>query len=178
MVRWAVLSCVIAGCTYRPGSFHHGAGPDSAFQGQRTTIGCLDIAIDRRADLEDQSAVLHYRFGNRCERPVEIALQQVAVVGRLADGTEVALAPFDPRLELHTLRIDGRFAGGEALAYPAPQRLVQVCANAATISPSHAGAGPHWLCFASPQVPDAPDAPDDPLGEPGEPATPVAEVTP
>src|SRR5687767_10668318 len=64
-MRMAIACCVLAGCTYKPGSFgYYGSG-------QRVTVGCLEIAIDRRPDMEG-APVLHYHFGNRCKTPVEV----------------------------------------------------------------------------------------------------------
>ncbi|HWU87388.1 MAG TPA: hypothetical protein VN253_08935, partial [Kofleriaceae bacterium] len=113
MLRRAILTGALAGCAYQPGSFMHGSGPQAVFAGQRATVACLDIAVARRPDYA-ASAVLQYRFGNRCNRPVQVDLRAAAVVGRLADGREEALAPYDPRLEMVPVRLDGRTSGGEA----------------------------------------------------------------
>src|SRR5262245_5793214 len=88
---------LMAGCVYKPGSF---SSTTVAFLGQRTTVRCLDIAIDRRDDLPSGAAVIDYRFGNRCDGPVAIDLGRVPVVGRTAAGDEVSLTPFDPTLEI------------------------------------------------------------------------------
>jgi hypothetical protein len=147
MLRTAVLTTALAGCTaYQPGSFHRGPAPGVAFEGERATVGCLDVAISRRVDY-DASAVLQYRFGNRCNRPVEVDLQRVAVVGRFGDGNEVALAPYDPRLELRPVRVSGRRTGREAIAYPTPRPATQVCVDAASLV--HAEPA-RWMCFGSP----------------------------
>jgi hypothetical protein len=143
MLRLAVLCYALAGCAYQPGSFRYGAGPAAAFAGQRATIGCLDVEVARRPD-RDAGAVLQYRFGNRCNRPVEVDLHGVAVVGRLGDGRELLLAPYDPRLELRPARLGGRSSGGEAIAYPTPQPAARVCVDAASIV--HARPA-RWLCL-------------------------------
>lgn len=145
MLRTAAAAAFLAGCSYQPGSFAHGVGYGRTFVGQRATIGCLDVAVARRADYEHH-AVLAYRFGNRCNQPVRVDLAGLAVIGRLADGREVALAPHDPALELRPLRLDGRIAGGEAIAYPAPEPVVQICVDAASIV---RGQPARWMCFAS-----------------------------
>src|SRR5687767_9430180 len=113
------LGLVIAACAYKPGSFQR---PAQEFVGQRTTVGCLDIAVDRRTDM-GSAAVLGYTFGNRCDRPTVIDLAWVNVVGRTATGAEVTLVPYDPNGELAVLRLDGRQAGSEAISYPAPESL-------------------------------------------------------
>jgi hypothetical protein len=157
----ALLASLLVGCTvYHPGSFTYGA----AFAGQRATVGCLDVAVARRADHES-SAVLQYQFGNRCNRDVEVALGRVAVIARFADGSEEALVPYDPRLEIRLARLSGRLTGQEAIAYPTPRKALQVCADLSTITPSavaHAARRPgapsdpiaptrppRWLCFAA-----------------------------
>ena len=151
MLRRAVLISAIsalAGCTgYQPGSFMTGfGGGGTTFEGERATAGCLDVAIVRRPD-HDDSAVLQYRFGNRCNRPIEVDLQHVAVVGRFDDGREEVLQAYDPSQELGPKQLGGRFSGREALAYPTPGVAVQVCADAASIV--HAQPA-QWLCFSRP----------------------------
>jgi hypothetical protein len=146
MLRKVVLACTIAGCGYTPGSFSHGYGPLAPFDGERVTLGCLDLALARRADLAGD-AVLQYRFGNRCNRPIEVDLQRVAVVARFGDGREVALSPHDPSSELRAARLAGRHAGREAIAYPTREPTAQVCVDAASIVRAEPA---HWLCFAEP----------------------------
>ena len=141
-MRIALLPCALIACAYQPGSFAHAPASPA---GQRVTIGCLDLAVERRADLPI-GPVLDYRFANRCDHPEMVDLGAVPVVGRSADGSEVALAPYDPQGELHRAALDGRNAGGEALAYPAARPMLEVCANAAALI--HQGA-PRWLCFGS-----------------------------
>jgi hypothetical protein len=142
----AAFGCALAlgACAYGPGSFHY---TTKTFPGQRVTLGCLDLSIDRRADLTDHAAVIEYDFGNRCREPAVVDLATVRVVGRTESGFEVALAPFDPKGEIGVLRIDGRLAGGEAIAYPSGLPLAQVCVDIATIA--HA-APARWVCLAEP----------------------------
>lgn len=141
-MRIALLPCALIGCAYQPGSFAH--APSSP-AGQRVTIGCLDLAVERRADLTI-GPVLDYRFANRCDHAEMVDLGGAAVVGRSAEGREVALAPYDPQGELHRVALDGRNSGREALAYPATHQMVEVCVDAATLI--HQGE-PRWLCFGS-----------------------------
>lgn len=148
----------LAGCGYQAGSYASGG---QVFLGERTRVGCLDLAVARRPDLGDQ-AVIEYSFGNRCDGPQVIDLAYVHVVGRGADGREARLWPYDPRNELMALELDGHTAGTEALAYPADQPIAQVCVDVESLS--HRGPA-RFLCFGR----------VDPSGEPyhGE---PVAEV--
>lgn len=145
-VTWPSVVVVVfaigSACHYEPGAFARGK---HTFPGQRATAGCLDVAVDRRGDL-DGMAVLAYEFGNRCERPALVDLAHVRVVGRTRSGAEHALAPYDPDRELRPLAIDGRFAGGEAIAYRAGEPLAQVCVDVASLTTPRRA--PQWLCFA------------------------------
>jgi hypothetical protein len=136
------LACVLVGCAYRPGSFTYAT---QDFAGQRVTAGCLDIAVDRRADLAI-GPVLDFQFANRCDHAAVVDLGAVAVIGRGPFGAEVALRPFDPRAELHPAALDGRSAGSEALAYPSARPMPQICADAAALAHE---SPPRWLCFGT-----------------------------
>jgi hypothetical protein len=140
-MRAAVLSVVLASCAYRPGSF---AYLGSSFPGQRTTVGCLDISVERRPDLPT-GAVVGYQFANRCDHPAVVDLAHVTVVGRTREGMQVDLAPFDPLGELAPLHIDGRTIGHEALAYLSQPELAEVCVDAASVAQSTQAM---WMCFA------------------------------
>lgn len=132
-----------AGCAYKPGSFSH---LRQEFPGQRTTVGCIDLAIERRPDLTGGGTVLAYEFGNRCDRPATIDLAKARVLAQTFAGERIELAPYDPNAEIKPLAIDGRAAGAEAIAYPANERLAQVCVDAASIAGE---AEQRWLCFSS-----------------------------
>lgn len=138
---------LLAGCGYHPGSFRG----DHPFVGTRSTVSCLDLAIDRRADLVD-SAVLDYQFGNRCESPTTVDLANVDVIGRARDGTEVRLRPYDPDGELRALRLDGGRYGHEALAYNSSAPITQVCVDAASIAHEEPA---RWVCFGETSLPIA-----------------------
>jgi hypothetical protein len=132
----------LAGCAYQPGSFDYGR---STFPGERATVGCLDVAVERRVDLP-VGPVLGYQFANRCDHALTIDLAALAVIGRNADGTEAVLRPHDPTHELHPVALDGRSAGGEAIAYPADHAVPQVCIDVATFAGQ---GGAQWRCFAT-----------------------------
>jgi hypothetical protein len=146
------LACALAGCAYRPGSFAH--APHD-FVGQRVTVGCLDIAVNRRADLAI-GPVLGYQFANRCDHATRVDLGAVRVIGRSPQGAGAVLRPYDPRREIRPVALDGRSVGAEALAYPLDRAMPEVCADAAALA--HA-APPRWLCFAAPARPAAGGAP-------------------
>jgi hypothetical protein len=141
-MRNALLSCALLGCAYKPGSFTSG---DSHFPGQRATIGCLDLAVERRTDFPI-GPVLGYHFANRCDHPTTVDLGALAVVGRDAQGAEIALHAYDPRAELRPVTLEARNLGAESLAYPAHEAMAQVCVDVSTF----ARAQPvRWLCFAA-----------------------------
>ena len=139
------IALAIAACAYKPGSYQ---APSREFVGQRTTVGCLDIAVDRRTDM-GSAAVLGYTFGNRCDGPTVIDLAWVNVIGRTASGAEVTLVPYDPKGELAVLKLDGRQAGSEAISYPAPESLGQLCVDVASLAQTKPA---QWLCFGNPEA--------------------------
>lgn len=144
--RMRVLLLVgVAACSYSPGSY---AFYNRTFPGQRLTVGCLDVSIDRRLDMVGRP-VLDYQFGNRCESSVVIDLARVPVVARTTTGEEIALAAWDPHHEIRPARLGARQAGGEALAYESledDQTFAQVCVDAAALA---AQTTPRWICFGS-----------------------------
>ena len=142
-MRTAVLSVALIGCAYRPGSFSH---LRQDFPGQRTTVGCIDLAVERRPDLTTGGTVLAYEFGNRCDRPATVDFTRVAVKARTFEGKDLDLSAYDPDLQIRPLSIDGRAAGREAIAYPAAERLAEVCVDVASLVHE---APARWLCFAS-----------------------------
>jgi hypothetical protein len=141
-MRIALISCALIGCAYKPGSFTWGV---NEFPGQRATVGCLDVSVERRSDFPI-GPVLAYQFANRCDRPTTVDLAAIAVVGRDAAGAEVALRAYDPRAELHPVTLDARNVGVESLAYPVNRAMAQVCVDVATLAPAQP---PRWLCFGS-----------------------------
>ena len=142
-MRAAVLSVALIACAYRPGSFSHYR---QSFPGQRTTVGCIDLSVERRPDLTTGGTVLAYEFGNRCDHPAPIDFTRVKVVARTYSGEDVTLSAYDPQGQIMPQRIDGRAIGAEAIAYPSERRLAEVCVDAAALA--HA-APARWMCFAS-----------------------------
>ena len=142
-MRAVLLVTFVAGCAYKPGSFTH---RQQDFPGQRTTVGCIDLAVDRRPDLSSGGTVLAYQFGNRCDHPATIDLANARVIAQLDDGQRVDVHPWDPEGEIREVRLDGRLSGAEALAYPANSRIDQICVDAASIAHEREA---RWLCFSS-----------------------------
>jgi hypothetical protein len=146
-MRAVVLSVALAACAYSPGSFSH---LRQNFPGQRTTVGCIDVSVERRPDLTSGGAVLAYEFGNRCDRPAPIDFTQAKVLARTYDGEDLTLEPWDPEYQIVPLAIDGRSAGAEAIAYLSDKRLAEVCVDVAGLTHQ---APATWLCFASNRPP-------------------------
>ena len=141
-MRIALISCALIGCAYKPGSFASG---QNDFPGQRASVGCLDVAIERRTDFPI-GPVLGYQFANRCDHPTTVDLGSIAVVGRDAAGAESALRAYDPRAELHPVTLDARNLGSESLAYPASRAIAQVCVDVASLAHVRPA---QWFCFGS-----------------------------
>ena len=140
------MACVVfvAGCAYQPGSFH---SPSRSFAGAHATLGCLDLAIERRPDVQ-VGAVLAYSFGNRCDDPTLVDLASARVVSSTGDGRDqVHLAPYDPGRVIAPRQLDGRAVGGEAIAYMSQAPVDHLCVDAASIV--HAFEE-QWLCFSAP----------------------------
>lgn len=112
------------------------------------TVGCLDVAIHRRAD-GALGPVLGFQFANRCDHPVLVDFAAMAVTGRDAHGEAVSLPPYDPHREVRPVMLDGRKVGDEALLYVADHTLPEVCIDAAALVHQ---APASWQCFAAPAV--------------------------
>jgi len=144
-MRGVALLALVAGCAYQPGSFD-AWGHD--FAGRRSTVGCLDLSILRRGD-HTVNPVLAYEFGNRCDRPVTVDLQAVAVVAK-ATGGDAPMIPYDPHHEIRALPLDGHSTGSEAIEYrmtaDAGTRL-SVCVDAASVVDATTS---DWQCFDEP----------------------------
>ncbi|HEU4734095.1 MAG TPA: hypothetical protein VFT22_39665 [Kofleriaceae bacterium] len=132
----------LAGCGYRPGSFRWTQG---GFAGERATVGCLDVAVERRPDVSI-GPVLRYQFANRCDHLATVDLPAAAVVARTDEGAEVALAPYDPGAELRAAALDGRSVGSESLAYPAEGPISQLCVDLAALAHDPT---PRWVCVGA-----------------------------
>lgn len=142
-VIFVASALLLIGCAYKAGALAK-AKPEEGFTGRYATVGCLDIAIDRKAD-RGSSAVLGFEVGNRCDDKVVIDLAFAHVIGRTADGVEVALAADDPEL-LQPLALDGRAVGEEAVAYASRDQLGQVCVDVASLANEKPA---QWMCFGN-----------------------------
>src|SRR5690349_18177744 len=140
-MRIAIVACALVGCAYQAGSF---AYQQPGFAGQRATVGCLDVSVERSE--MPVGPVIRYQFANRCDHATTVDLGAVSVVGRDSQGAEVKLRPYDPHAELHPVLLDGRSAGTESLAYPSARTISQLCVDLSTLM--HDGA-PQWRCLSA-----------------------------
>jgi len=144
-MRRVLLFATVTGCAYRAGSF--GAW-NHDFAGRRTTVGCLDLAIERRAD-HPTGQVLAYDFGNRCDEPLTVDLKTASVVARTTQD-DIAMLPYDPAHEIRPLPLDGGSVGAEAIEYRMDRAggpLVAICVDAASVLGQTVS---DWQCFAEP----------------------------
>lgn len=141
-MRGVWLAATFVGCAYHAGSF--GAwGHD--FAGERLTLGCLDLAVDRRPD-GPLGAIVAYDLGNRCDHAIRVDFSAASVIGRTGSGDE-NLAPYDPKHELHARWLDGRAVARETVEYRSSEPLAarDVCVDAGGL----VGTVPYWQCFVA-----------------------------
>ncbi len=147
-----LLALVSAGCAYQPGSLL--AAPSDPSTTVARTLDCLDLSVTLAADehLPPSSALLDYRFGNRCPAPVSIDLGAAVVTGYAADGTATVLKLKDGQHQVHRGDVDGEHDGSEALRYDAPRGAagnVRVCVELGRIAASKS-AEPERVCLSAP----------------------------
>jgi hypothetical protein len=120
-------------CGYHGGSFR---GPRGTFDGERVTVGCLDVAVAAHRDAAVRGRALAFEFGNRCDRPARVDLGAVVVTGRTASGREVTMYAYDPDGELRPARLEARRVGREVIEYRAvdPDPVVLACADLAPMA--------------------------------------------
>lgn len=125
---------LLASCSYDAGSFR---SITLTFPGQRLTVGCIDLAIDRAHDEPAaQGPVVHFSFGNRCNHPIAVDFQHLDVRARAR-----TIAPFDPRGELRPELLDARAFAQEEIEYTAlPDD--QLCIDAGSL----VGEPTRWVC--------------------------------
>ncbi|MGA2447954.1 MAG: hypothetical protein ABTD50_04675 [Polyangiaceae bacterium] len=142
--------------SYRPGTLVE--APDEASGGGRK-LGCLEIRAERVADeaVPASSAVLAFTFGNACDRPVRIALQNARVVARRDtenDAPRENLTLYDPASEAKSLSLDGRDQAREVLQFDSAARGSPaqgiVCVDLSGVAPDAAVAPVQPVCTSVP----------------------------
>lgn len=152
LLLWACL--ISTGCAYQPGSLLAAPADPSTTVAQ--TLDCLDLSVTLAADehLPGSSALVDYRFGNRCKAPVTIDLAAAVVTGYAADGTATVLKLKDGQHQVHPGDLDGEHDGSEALRYDAPKSTadnVRVCVDLGRIAAREsANAAPQRVCLTAP----------------------------
>ena len=141
-LRWfVVLGVVLAGC-YKAAS---SSTSDTTREVRASRVGCLDVAVDRRTDL-GTTAIVSYAFENRCGQTAQIDLGWAQVIGRTAEGVELALIPTKKQAAVTV----GAHEQAEAtLAYPAPTAIGQLCVDVASLAQQTPA---QWRCFGNPEA--------------------------
>jgi hypothetical protein len=149
-----LLALLSAGCAYQPGALL--TAPADPFTTVARTLDCLDLSVTLAADehLPASSALVDYRFGNRCKAPVTIDLAAAVVTGYAADGTATVLKLKDGQHQVHAGDLDGEHDGSEALRYEAPKGTadnVRVCVELGRVAArKSANAAPQRVCLTAP----------------------------
>lgn len=110
-----IIATLIAGCSYKKGSYNL----LGQFEGERATVGCLDIAVASHYDAAATGPIASLTFGNFCDAPVVVDVHAIRATGRYADGSAVLMVPYDPRAELRPKALEARRAGREYVEYQA-----------------------------------------------------------
>lgn len=155
LCRLALASSLLllsAGCAYQPGALL--VAPADPSTTVARTLDCLDLSVTLAADehLPASSALVDYRFGNRCKAPLTIDLAAAIVTGYAADGTATVLELKDGQHQVHPGDLDGEHDGSEALRYDAPKGTadnVRVCVDLARIA-DRKSAAPQRVCLTAP----------------------------
>jgi hypothetical protein len=137
-----VIGAVLAGCAYKAASK---TTEPNEHRVDRSTVGCLEVGVDRRSDLGD-AAVVRYAFANHCEGAAQIDVAWASVIGRTAEGAELALVPTKRAKEVVVA------PNGEAettLVYPAPAAIGQLCVDVASLAQETPA---RWRCFGNPEA--------------------------
>jgi hypothetical protein len=136
-MRAVLVSLVLAGCVYSPGSFH---GPLAAFPGKRIALGCIDLAVTLTDDRLAPGPIVEYSFGNRCMHAATVDLSAVRAV---VDGH--AVQAFDPRHELKPLRLDALWMGDERIAYRGATTGNVICLDVGPLAQQPS----QWVCLGA-----------------------------
>jgi hypothetical protein len=157
MKRGALFSCLLAaGCgpfpprvppvydsVTRQGPFQmYSAGSllaegDTPESGARR-VGCADVRVEAlTASVPKTSIGLAFKFGNRCHRPIPVALPYARVVATWADGTSETLTLFDPEGKVHAPVLDARTQGTELLQFDTPRSAPSGPAQSICVDVSH-----------------------------------------
>jgi hypothetical protein len=136
-----LVASLSAACAYRPDSFSAAHG---TFGRTSSTIGCLDVGLQRQPAKYALDVVVAYDFGNRCDTPTMVDLAAVKVFGTTEPDHMIQLLAYDPRDEIRPALLDGNAVGREVIAYRADVAISTVCVDVAAIA--HKGSS-RLLCL-------------------------------
>ncbi|MBA3465673.1 MAG: hypothetical protein H0T46_37420 [Deltaproteobacteria bacterium] len=140
-MQWVlVVGVVLAGCAYKAAS----SNETTREVRDRSRVGCLDVGVDRHRDLGN-TAVVSYSIENHCGQMQKIDLGWAQVIGRTAEGNEVALVPAKKE---SSVAVAPHATGETTLAYPAPAPIGQLCIDIASLAQQ---APAQWRCFGNPE---------------------------
>ncbi len=144
-MRWVlVVVAVLAGCAVKAAS----SSDTTKEVTERSRVGCLEVGVDRRSDL-GTAAVMRFAFENHCTQPRSVDLGWVSVIGRTAEGAELALVPTKQE---SAVTIEGHASGEITLAYlnpAAPAPIGQLCVDIASLAQQTPA---QWRCFGNPEA--------------------------
>ena len=152
VMRWAMLVvAVLAGC----GAYKVASSPPTASASprekpdttSRTEVGCVEVGVDRRGDRE-LAPVVRYAVENRCARPVTVDLAFASVIGRTAEGTELALVPASASVAM-TTTIAPAGVHETTVAYESPASIGQLCVDVASVASMPDAVKATWRCFGN-----------------------------
>ena len=94
------------------------------------------------------SPVVRYAVANHCARPVTVDLAWASVIGRTAEGAELALVPASASsATLATIAPAGEHEA--TIAYASPASIGQLCVDVATIGSTPEAVAATWRCFGN-----------------------------
>lgn len=141
-MRWIlVVVAVLAGCAVKAAS----SNDTTKEVTERNRVGCLEIGVDRRTDLGN-AAVMRFAFENHCAQPASVDLGWASVIGRTADGAELALIPTKKE---SAVTVGGHASSETTLAYAAPAPIGQLCVDIASLAQQTPA---QWRCFGNPEA--------------------------
>ncbi|MGE0396564.1 MAG: hypothetical protein AB7T06_07610 [Kofleriaceae bacterium] len=147
-----LVVAVLAGCgAYKVASSPSSASAAPASDGEetiaRTEVGCVEVGVDRRVDRE-LSPVVRYAVENHCAEPVTVDLAWASVIGRTADGAELALVPASTNaITRATIAPAARHEA--TLSYASSGSIGQLCVDVATIASVPDAVKATWRCFGN-----------------------------
>lgn len=147
-----LVVAVLAGCgAYKVASSPASASAASATASgevdttSRTEVGCVEVGIDRRGDRE-LGPVVRYAVENHCTRPIAVDLAWASVIGRTAEGSELALVP---TVDGTRTLVPPTGSHEATITYRASASIGQLCVDVTTIASTPEMIDATWRCFGN-----------------------------